>query len=168
MKPQAVAKRMVRTCERLWKEGDQALALAKDAQSPLRARDYSKGRGATGDVSDQTGDVGSARAERPVTRKGGLPYGRYVKALRALELALADVDGCLDDILVIPDPEEAKKKRQPAGAGYCMACDEPVTGCAEDRLKAGFCGTCYSEIRETGETREEFLTRKKRECNSTG
>ena len=155
---------MIRTCERLYKEGNEALAVAKDAQSPLRARDYSAGRGPTGDVSDQTGEVGSARADRAArTRKGGLTYGRYVKALRALEIALADIDGVLDDILVPADPEEAKKKKKASGSGYCMACDENVTGGADDRLKAGVCPGCYDELRDSGETREEFLTRKRRE-----
>lgn len=59
--------------------------------------------------------------------------------------------------------------RQSSLQGDCLACDKPVTGVAEDRIKAGYCPTCYRawlrfrlEQMRSGHTPDHEVFRKRR------
>jgi hypothetical protein len=163
-KPQDVAKRMVHVCELLWKHGDQALDQAKEADSPLRGRNYDSGRSAKGGVADRTGDVASGRAGRS---KAAL-YDRMAAGLIRLDRELADVETLMRFSLAGPDAEEAKRKLRPRGSGDCGACGVWVSGEGNDRVKSGYCPkhyTAWGRAKAKGESRSEFEHRMRGESD---
>lgn len=155
--PRSVAKRMVVVCEKLWKNGEEALRLANEAQSPVRARSYGLGRMGRGDVANVTADVGCARAEKESQ------HAQLERALTDLENVLIRVDRLVDRQFVKGD----KRKARRSGSGLCVACGEFVPGEGEDRIKSGMCPKDYNAYhyarRKTGITRGDYIDEVKRE-----
>jgi hypothetical protein len=152
--PRSIAKRMVSVCEKLWNHGDDALEAAKDAQSPLRARNYAAGRSGKGVVDDRTGEVACGRSGRSSL------YDRLVKALTDLDQALIVVDNLIDLIFHRADRAAAKRELRQPGSGDCVACGEWVPGVGSDRIKSGLCPRHYTgwhRARKGGSTRAEYL-----------
>jgi len=175
-RPRLIAKRMISTCEKLMNGGDTALRVAREQQSPLRARNYSSdrahGRNQNEDheedpgYNDQTGAVACARA----TRKG-TSYDSFVRALRGLDLSLTKVDGVYEDIMGKARRHEAQRKLreegQVAGSGRCVACHEWMPG-GEDRANRivnGFCpghNKGWDRAKRGGEIRSDYIARVRR------
>lgn len=160
--PATLAKHMVRVCEKVWKKGDEALRLTKDAQSPLRARSYSAGRKSKGVIDNQTMDVGCARVERDT------PHRRLVEAMEQLEIAALKVERLVDEQFIVGDKAKARKR----GSGNCVACGEWVPGEGEDRIKSGMCPAdyqaCHRRIRKDAITRSEYVEERRRETGYRG
>ncbi len=173
-KPRLIAKRMSHLCDKLNDGGDTAIAVARDNQSPLRARNYSSdrthGRSQHSDddpgYNDQTGSVACSRA----TRAGTL-YDSFIKALRGLDLSVTKVDGVYDDIMGKAQRAQAQRQlrdeAQTAGSGHCVACAEWMPG-GEDRNNRIVEGLCpahrvgLDRAKKGGETRSDYIARVRR------
>lgn len=171
-RPRLIAKRMVEVTRKLIDGGDTALAVARENQSPLRARHYSSDR-AHGrhdrpsddgpGYNDQTGTVACTRASR-----GGTLYDSFVRALEGLDHSLTRVDGVYDDIMGRAKRREAQRKLRdeslPPGAGHCVACGEWMAG-GEDRNNRIVEGLCHAHLvglgraKKRGETRSDYISR---------
>lgn len=175
-RPRMIAKHMISVCEKLMNGGDTALSVARDQQSPLRARHYSSDRAHGGrghdhseededpGYNDQTGAVACARS----SRKGTL-YDSFVRSLRGLDLSLTRVDDTYEQIMGKAKRHEAQRKLReeglPAGAGRCVACHEWMPGGEEQRIKDGLCPTHnrgLSRARKKGITRSDYVARVRR------
>jgi hypothetical protein len=148
---------MVLLCQKLVRDGDHALRMAEQDQSPLQARKYGAGRGGKGEIHNQTAEVACARVER----KGGSLYEQLCRSLVHLDTQLTVLDSLLNRAFWKADQRSARARLRQAGSGPCTACGEHVPGVGEDRRKAGLCNTHYLGLRkaERGENGEDGITR---------
>lgn len=157
--PRSVAKRMIRLCEKLFNDGEAALSRAKEQQSPLRARRYDIGRAGRGNVSNQTADVGCARAERDSKTL----YESFVGAMNDLDRSILRVDGLYERIMGTADRSEANRKMRQPGAGHCVACQVWMPGTRKERIISGLCPTHYQgyhrAVKTKGITRAEYIAK---------
>lgn len=166
-RPRLIARNMIPICEKLMDGGDTALNLARDQQSPLRARRYDthdarqENRAGDPGYNDQTGAVVCARVER----KGSTLYDTFVSALRALDSSLTRVDSAYDKIMGKAKRSEVKRRNRAPGAGRCVACNEWMEGTRERRIREGFCHTHYVGLHRAkakGMTRSEYISKVRR------
>lgn len=172
-RPRAVAKLMVRVCEKLWKDGDRALKTAKENESPVRARSYSQtdsrsnpeGEDSDPGYNDQTGNVACARTGRKTL------YQQLCDAVNDLEVSLIRVDGVFGKILGNAQKAEASRKMRQPGSGRCVACGEFMPGTRDHRIRDGFCPKDYEdfhEARRRGVTRGEYIAKVRRRTGYDG
>lgn len=167
-RPSRIAQHMIRVCEKLMNGGDTALRVAKEDQSPLRARRYDRhdrgGPDSSADdpgYNDQTGAAACAR----VGRKGTL-YDTYVSALRHLDTGLVSVESAYEKIMGKAKRHEAERRARAPGAGRCVACNDWMPGTREHRIKDGFCSSRHypgwHRAKRRGETRSDYIARVRR------
>lgn len=166
-RPTKIAQFMIRVCEKLMNGGDAALSVAKDQQSPLRARAYSvegpqRSHSAHGDpgYNDQTGAVVCARV-----RKGQGLYDSFCTALRDLDTSLVRVDGIYDKIMGKAKRHEAERRARVPGSGRCVGCNDYMPGTRTDRIVNGFCpkhNKGWHRAKRAGETRSDYISRVRR------
>lgn len=147
---EALGRRLARLGTSLERRAGQAVKIADDHASTLRATGSGtgpEGRG-RGGHSDPT--AGIALAANPDAS------WRWAEHLSGTAAEVADVLDRLErtlDVLTAAGADPAP----PAGAGSCQACHAVVTGTANDRIKSGFCTACYAAwLRQGRPDRAEF------------
>jgi hypothetical protein len=171
-RPKVIAAFAIRVIEKLMNGGDTALTVAREQQSPLRARHYdhdhrggkshSSGADDPG-YNDQTGTVACARTGR----KGRTLYDQYCTALHGLDTSLVKVESAYDRIMGKAKKSEAERRSRVPGSGRCVACNDWMPG-GEDRnsrIKDGFCPAHFKgwhRAKRAGQTRSDYIGRVRR------
>lgn len=155
-----IAKRVALACRILLVDGDDAMKIALDGLSPLRARNYSAGRSGRGVASNTTADAACARADR----RGPDAYDEIVRAINDLYHSALRVEGLIGRQMAVVNPrvptaEDMRRmgRDRKRGSGICVACGADVSGNGEDRIKSGLGPGCYKAMRRSEMTRLEYV-----------